>query len=871
MKSTTIIVSLLMYVAGIAGEKEAQPDYLNPDLPFEVRVDDLVSRMTLEEKVSQMMDRAKAISRLNIPEYNWWNECLHGVARAGRATVFPQAIGLAATWNTELMFELADVISTEARAKHHEALQKGDHGRYKGLTYWSPNINIFRDPRWGRGQETYGEDPYLTARMAVAFIKGLQGDHPKYYKLVATAKHYAVHSGPEPLRHEFDAVISKRDLYDTYLPAFKAAIKEAKAYSVMCAYNRYLGDACCGSPALLKDILRRDWDFQGYIVSDCWAIRDFFQNHHVVDTAPEAAALAVKTGTDLNCGNVYDPALLKAAKQGLISEEEIDVAVKRLFLARFKLGMFDPPGMVPYAQIPIDANDSEAHRKLSVRAAQESIVLLKNENRTLPLSRDLKKIAVIGPTANSYEMLLGNYNGIPSSYVTPLQGIRNKLGDEAEVLFEQGCNLAQEGPLEKRLTTKELSSNGKPGLKAEYFKSTDLSGQPFHTLTTELESDNWIWGKPVPGLKRGMDFSVRWTGVITPPATGRWNFKVQGDDGYRLFINGKLLVESWQEQEMTTTANDVHLEEGKSYDFKLEFFQTSGRPHLSVSWELLGVDHFGHAIELAKSADAVIFVGGLTAQLEGEEMPVDFDGFKGGDRTKISLPKVQRNLLKALHQTGKPIVLVLTSGSALAVNWAAEHLPAIVELWYPGQEGGTALADVLFGDYNPAGRLPVTLYKSVEQLPPFEDYHMKGRTYRYFEQEPLFSFGHGLSYTKFEYKNLVVPEKVAFGSNLGISVQVENTGEIAGDEVVQLYIKDLEASVPVPLQSLQGLKRIHLAPGESKLVEFTLSPEQMSLVTEEGKYVLEPGVFVVSVGGSLPGEHLAATASVSKEVLVEQP
>jgi len=444
-----------------AAENDKKPDYLNPELSVAVRVNDLVSRMTLEEKVSQMIDRAEAIERLQIPEYFWWNECLHGVANAGIATVFPQAIGLAATWNTDLMFQIATVISTEARAKHHDFVRRGEFRIFRGLTFWSPNINIFRDPRWGRGQETYGEDPYLTARMGVAFVKGLQGDDPKYFKVISTPKHYAVHSGPEPERHRFDAITDMRDLYDTYLPAFEACVREAGAFSVMCAYNRYMGEACCGSSLLLKEILRDKWGFEGYVVSDCGAIDNIFRDHKIVETAPEAAALAVKSGTDLNCGRVYDPALVEAVKQGFITEEEIDVSVKRLFTARFKLGMFDPPEMVPYARIPIEKNDSEEHRQLSIRAAQESIVLLKNLDNFLPLKKDLKKIAVIGPTADSYTMLLGNYNGTPSRYVTPLQGIKNKVADKAEVVHEQGCNIVKEGAIGHALSSELVSVEGK--------------------------------------------------------------------------------------------------------------------------------------------------------------------------------------------------------------------------------------------------------------------------------------------------------------------------------------------------------------------------------------------------------------------------
>ena len=834
-----------------------------------MRVDDLISRMTLEEKVSQMVDHAKAIPRLQVPEYNWWNECLHGVARAGTATVFPQAIGLAATWNTNLLSEIADVISTEARAKHHDFSKKGDYGRYKGLTFWSPNINIFRDPRWGRGQETYGEDPYLSARMGVVFVKGLQGDDPRYLKVVATPKHYMVHSGPERGRHSFNSVTDKRDFLSTYLPAFKACVREGGAHSVMCAYNRYSGEACCGSSDLLQETLREKLGFNGYVVSDCGAIKDIFTNHKIVETDYEAAALAVRSGTDLNCGSVYDTALIEAVRQGLITEAEIDKSVKRLFTARFKLGMFDPQEIVPYSQIPIDKNDCAEHRRLSIKAAQESIVLLKNSDNILPLEKDLKRIAVIGPTADSYSMLLGNYSGTPSEYVTPLQGIKNKVAANTEVLYEQGCHLYKEGTIPHDLSSDLLGYESKPGLKAEYFYNTTLEGEPFHTRVDELTSSNLIWGALIPQLKRGMDFSIRWTGVFTAPVTGEYNFTVEGDDGYRLSVNDEMLIEDWSDHDFTRKSNHIALKAGEQYNFKLEFFQSSGWPYLAVHWELINVDHVKDAVDLASGADAVIFIAGITAELENEEMFLNIEGFRGGDRTTIGLPAVQENLLKEINKTGKPIILVLTSGSALAVNWANENIPAIIQLWYPGQEGGTALADVLFGDYNPAGRLPVTFYKSVDQLPPFEDYTMKGRTYRYFEDTPLYTFGHGLSYTSFEYSNLDIPVKAKAGDDINITVEVKNTGSYSGDEVIQLYVKDIEASVPVPLISLQGMKRIHLKPGEKQNVEFTLVPGQLAVIKDDGSYVVEPGIFEIAVGGALPETSTSTTRVLVKKIKIK--
>ncbi len=688
--------------------------YWDPNQPVEVRVDDLVSRMTLEEKVSQMIHGAAAIERLGVPAYNWWNECLHGVGRAGIATVFPQAIGMAATWNTDLMHEVAVAIANEARAKHHDALgEDGSCEQYYGLTFWTPNINIFRDPRWGRGQETYGEDPYLTSRMGVEFVRGLQGEDKTYLKLVATPKHYVVHSGPEHERHHFNAEASVRDMQETYLPGFEACVREASAYSVMGAYNRTNGEPCCASSTLLQDILRDAWGFDGYVVSDCGAIGDIYKHHQVVGTAAEAAALAVKSGCDLNCGEVYS-ALLEAVDQDLITEVTIDRTVKRLFTARFRLGMFDPPERVPYAQIPIEVNDSEEHRALALRMAQESIVLLKNADGFLPLEKDLDAIAVVGPNADDDIVLLANYNGMPSHSVTPLQGIRNKVGSSTEVLYAKGC---------------------------------------------EIRSDD-----------------------------------------------------------------------------------TSG---------------FDEAVAVAEQADVVVAVMGLSQLIEGEEGQregVEVGKRSTGDRSDLVLPGVQDALLQALEATGKPLVVVLLNGSAVAVNWAHEHAEAIVEAWYPGEEGGTAVADVLFGDVNPAGRLPVTFYQSVDQLPPFRDYAMAGHTYRFFAGEPLYPFGHGLSYTTFAYRDLRLGDaEVEAGECVDLEVTVVNIGDRAGDEVVQLYVKDEAASVLVPIRQLKGFRRVHLEPGEAQVVRFCMMPMDMAVVSDAGEWVVEPGAFSLFVGGGQPG------------------
>ena len=694
------------------------PAYLDENLSFEERAKDLTARMTLEEKVTQMIYNAPAIPRLGIPAYNWWNEALHGVARAGTATVFPQAIGLAATFDADLLQEIADIISTEGRAKYHESFRKGDHDIYKGLTFWSPNINIFRDPRWGRGHETYGEDPYLTGRLGVAFIKGLQGNDGKYLKSAACAKHYAVHSGPESERHSFDAVVSQKDLRETYLPAFKECVEEADVEAVMGAYNRTNGEPCCGSRTLLKEILRGEWGFKGHVTSDCWAIKDFHEGHMVTKTAPESVALALKNGCDLNCGNMYIN-LLIAHKEGLVSEEDIDRSVIRLMTTRMKLGMFDKPENVPYTSIAYEENSCEAHSDFSVEVAKKTLVLLKNENNLLPLDKEkLRSIAVIGPNADSRTALEGNYCGTSDRYVTVLEGIRAAVGKDTRVYYSQGCHLYKD--------------------------------------------------------------------------------KVQG----------------------------------------------LGQPR----------DSFAEAVSMAERADAVILCLGLDATIEGEEGDTSNE-YASGDKLHLNLPGLQQELLEKVHATGKPIVLVLLSGSALAVTWADRHIPAIVQAWYPGGRGGEAVASLLFGEYSPSGRLPVTFYASTEELPDFHDYAMKGRTYRYMTKEPLYPFGYGLSYTSFEYDALHADKSIKAGEVFNCSAVVKNTGNRASEETVQLYLKDVEASVEVPKWQLRGIRKLYLEPGQQKEVSFTLTPRQMALIDDNGKAVLEPGTFEIYVGGSQPDDR----------------
>ncbi len=861
---------ILLWAAGCGRSPQEAPmfPFQDPDRPLEERIDDLVSRMTLEEKVSQMVHPAAAVERLGIPEYNWWNEALHGVARAGRATVFPQAIGLAATFDDELMFRVATAISDEARAKHHEFVRQGHRGIYQGLTFWSPNINIFRDPRWGRGMETYGEDPWLAGRLAVAFVRGMQGDDEFYLKTVATPKHYAVHSGPEPLRHSFNAVVDERDLQETYLAAFRAGIVDGGAWSVMCAYNRTLGEACCGSPWLLQQILREEWGFRGYIVSDCGAISNIYRRnaHALVDTPAEAAAAGVAAGCDLNCGSVYG-ALVEAVAQGLITEAQIDVSVRRLMEARFRLGMFDPPERVPWARTPYRVNDSPRHGRLALETTRKSLVLLKNEDGLLPLDDRPGTIAVIGPNADDREVLLGNYNGTPSAPVTPLEGIRRRVGRATRVLYEPGCDLAENTPVFLTVPGSALRTRHDgaevPGLRGEYYDNREFAGEPLFVRVDEEIDFNWWEAAPARGMSDD-DFGVRWTGRLVPPAGGTWRLALNGFGGVRLFLEGEKVIEYASIHHPSVRSYRVELEAGREYEIVVEYWDTNSDATMQFLWAGPRPDARERAIEAARQADVVIMCLGLSARLEGEEMRVEVPGFLGGDRTDIRLPAPQEELLQAVTELGKPVVLLLLNGSALAVTWADAHVPAILEAWYPGQAAGTAIAEVLFGDVSPAGRLPVTFYRSVDQLPPFEEYAMAGRTYRYFTGEPLYPFGHGLSYTTFAYADLELPASVPAGAaEVTVSVSVTNTGARAGDEVVQLYLTDLEAEVPVPIRTLAGFRRLHLRPGQTQRVTFTLTPRQLSLVDVHWLRVVEPGTFEVSVGGKQPGFTGTADAATS--------
>jgi beta-glucosidase len=821
-------------------------------------VDDLVARLTLAEKISQIEHAAAPIERLGIPAYNWWNECLHGVARAGLATVFPQAIGLAATWNPTLLNRVAGAISDEARAKHHDAVCRGERGIYTGLTFWSPNINMFRDPRWGRGQETYGEDPYLTARLAVAFVRGLQGDDSRYLKLAATAKHFAVHSGPETERHHFDARVSERDLHETYLPAFEACVIEAGVTSVMGAYNRTNGEPCCASKMLLEQTLRREWGLDGYVVSDCWAINDICGGHHVVKTKEEAVALAVANGCDLICGEAC-PALLQAVKQGLLSESAIDRAVRRLFTIRFRLGMFDPPHDVPYSSIPLERVCCGEHRALALQAARESIVLLKNDG-LLPLRKNLASIAVIGPLADDVAALLGNYHGTPPQAITPVAGVRSAVSPETTVYCAEGCDVAPGLPCLHPVSSANLRPDkpdgGTLGLTAEYYANPRFEGRPAFSRTDQ--AINWFWTKASPlGGQPSDPFAIRWTGWLCPASSGAHRLGVRGSSGYHLLLDGQeLLPYQCNEHEPWTRTVELNLEAARLYRLQVEYINQGQDPQVQLVWSVPGHDLLGEALQAAARAEVVILILGLTPALEGEEMPVRVEGFAGGDRTEIALPRTQQALLESVQQLGKPVVLVLLGGSAIAVTWAAEHVPGIVQAWYPGEQGGKAIADVLFGDYNPAGRLPVTVYRSVGDLPLFTDYRMAGRTYRYFSGQPLYPFGHGLSYSRFEYANLrIEPERIALDGETTVSLDITNVGGRAGDEVIQLYVRYPESKVPRPRQELKAFARLALESGGTKSVAFRLAAQQLAY-REHGGWRVEPGRVGITLGASSADERL---------------
>ena len=881
------ILPALLLIARGSGPQPGVAPYQDPSLPIAKRVDDLVSRMTLEEKVLQMQHTAPAIPRLSIPSYDWWNEALHGVARSGYATVFPQAIGMAATWDIDLVHREAQVIATEARAKYSQAQRDDNHSIYYGLTFWSPNINIFRDPRWGRGQETYGEDPFLTSKLGVAFVTGLQGDDPKYFQVIATPKHYAVHSGPESERHGFNVNVSPYDLEETYLPAFRATIGEGQADSAMCAYNAVDGEPACANTYLLQRTLRDAWRFQGYVTSDCGAVGDITTGHKFTPDNEHGSAVAVRAGTDTTCGNEY-VALVKAVRDGLIKESEIDTAVKRLFTARMRLGMFDPPESTPYNRVPMSEVDSAEHRRLALQVARESMVLLKNRNGVLPLKAGIRKIAVIGPNAESLASLEGNYNGTPSAPVLPLSGLHKRFAGQAEVLYAQGSAYVLELPVPvPRTVFHPGEGENSYGLKAQYFANIDFSGEPVLTRVDPQIQFDWNAASPASGIPMKA-FAVRWSGTLTPPGPGDYTFGIEkthcypcdDHETYRVYLDGKLMNESTVSRDggrSVVQPFQIHFTDTKPHTFRLDYTHQAPlfAAGTTLTWQPPALALRQEAVDVAKQADVVVAFVGLSPDLEGEEMPIHVEGFSGGDRTDIGLPRTQQDLLEALAATGKPLVVVLMNGSALAVNWAHEHADAILEAWYPGEEGGTAIAETLAGDNNPGGRLPVTFYASLDQLPSFDDYSMRNRTYRYFAGRPLDEFGYGLSYADFAYTNLKLSSNsLQAGESLTVEADVRNTAQIAGDEVVELYLgcpagrvcfaPPTRPSSPALLRELKGFMRIHLAPGETRHVTFVLTPRDLSQVTERGEHIVLPGHFAVMVGGSLAeGPHAAAEFDIA--------
>jgi beta-glucosidase len=851
---TTAAIATLT-VAALTFAAEPKPPYLDPTLPLEARAHDLVARMTLEEKASMMENTTPGVPRLGIPKYDWWSEALHGVANADIATVFPQAIGLAAMWDERLHGEIAHVIGVEGRAKFNSYIGTEKEGTtFHGLTFWSPNINIFRDPRWGRGQETYGEDPFLTARLGVAFVRGLQGDDPTYLQAAACAKHYAVHSGPESLRHIIDVKPTEADLYETYFPAFEALVREGHVEIIMTAYNSLNGTPCSINPLLYSNLAR--WGFNGHITSDCGSVGDLIHSYHRATNAAEAEALVLKAGMNVTCGSEA-PGIVDAVKRGLLSEAQVDRQLTPLIRTMLRLGFFDPKDRVPYTRIKPSENDSREHAALALRAARESIVLLKNDG-TLPLDKTaLHRVAVIGPSASSVPVLLGNYNGTPSAPVTVLAGLKAALGPTVQIEYAHGCDYAAIST-----ALRPVASNW---YKGEYFANRDLAGKPVATRwerpirlqVSDPKSDSEKLPEHVPAEA----MSARWSGDIQTTLAGEYQLVVSGRGGFRLKVAGETVIDAWtptpQERHLTVKRR---LPDNTAVPFTLEYAQADGPAELAFEWSTPSADAaMADALSTAKSADVIIFVGGITAQLEGEEMQVPYEGFSGGDREKIELPAVQQQLLEKLQALHKPVVFVNLSGSAVAMPWAAEHLNAIVQSFYPGQAGGTAIAEVLLGDYNPAGRLPVTFYRSTADLPPFAEYRMENRTYRYFNGTPLYPFGFGLSYTKFEYRNLRVAP--ADAHTLSVTVDVTNSGARDGDEVVQLYATPPADSHPREREALCGFSRIHLAKGETRTVSLTVPATALRRwSTEQREYVIPTGAWTFRAGAS--SADLRQTASV---------
>lgn len=855
MKNSSALLVLAL-ISFCACSHKPQYPFQDTTLQIEERVNDLVSRLTLEEKVAQMCSSAPGIERLGIPAYDWQNECLHGVGKVGsyKVTVFPQPIGMAATWDEESIHSMANYTAEEGRAIYQESKRRGEFGSYHGLTYWAPNINIFRDPRWGRGHETFGEDPYLTAVLGMEFVRGLQGDDPHYLKASACVKHYAVHSGPEATRHEFNTEVSTYDLWDTYLPAFRDLVTEAGVTGIMCAYNAYAGRPCCGNDLLMMDILRNKWRFQGYVTSDCGAIDDFYKFHKTHADTISAAIDAVLHGTDLDCiRDITFKTLERAVQEKRIDEKEIDKAVKRLFSIRFKLGMFDPDDRVPYTRIPLSVLESEQHQKHALKMAQQSIVLLKNENHILPLSKDVSRIAVIGPNADARLDLLGNYHGYPSQVTSIVEAIQQKVSPKTKVYHEKMLDYLAVDNFQPCTNTEQYTFHGEPGIYAEYFNNPDFSGDSFTRKQTCID----IHYMGITNLFDRINserFSARYTTVFTPLETGEYMLNLDTDKRFRLSVNNAVCIDALQGKAKAEGKYTMLMEKGKPYQIKLEIVMKGRHGNLSFR---IGKRYSPSMKELAsrvKDADIIVFVGGISPALEGEQNGVSCVGFQDGDRTTIALPEVQTAFMKELQNTGKPVVFVMLTGSAIAIPWEAEHIPAILNAWYGGQSGGTAVSDVLFGDYNPAGRLPVTFYKSDKDLPPFTDYSMEGRTYRYFKKQPLYPFGHGLSYTTFDYKNLSIKEKSSTTDSISVKVDITNSGDRDGEEVSQLYLTHLDKESYLPLRTLKGFKRIFLKTGETKTITFILSPKDLAVNNDFGELTVQPGSVRISVGGGQPGQ-----------------
>ncbi len=869
--SSKLVIALILCLSQLSLVSLAQSKYPFQDykLGFEERVNDLVGRLTLEEKVSQMLNSAPAITRLGVPAHDWWNEVLHGVARTPyKVTVFPQAIAMAATFDVNSLYQMADFSALEGRAVYNKAVLEGKEGsKYVGLTYWTPNINIFRDPRWGRGQETYGEDPFLTASMGDAFVRGLQGDDPKYLKAAACAKHYAVHSGPEPLRHVFDVDVSAYDLWDTYLPAFKKLVVDSKVAGVMCAYNAFRTQPCCGSDVLMVDILRNQWGFKGYVTSDCGAIDDFYKKHKTHKDAESAAVDAVFHGTDVDCGKEAYYALVQAVKDGKITEKQIDVSLRRLFMVRFRLGLFDPAAMVKYAQVPPSELESPAHKAHALKMAQQSMVLLKNENHTLPLKKDLQKIVVLGPNADNAVSILGNYNGNPSELQTVLDGIKKKAGSKTEVVYEKAVNFTNNNILTYQDVKDQYTYRGEKGFRAAYFNNISLTGAPV-AVRQEAKIDHfWQEGEVVAGTTRANDFSARYTTDFKAKADQTLAFELEADNGYRFIINGKVVIDQWVNKKNEIKRFEINTKKDTVYNLVVEFWQGDGQARVRLDVGNYVHTDFSALIEKHNDADVFVFVGGISPQLEGEQMRVDEPGFEGGDRTSILLPAIQTELMKALKASGKPVVFVMMTGSAIATPWESENIPAILNAWYGGQAAGTAVADILFGDYNPSGRLPVTFYKSDQDLPDFNNYTMENRTYRYFKKKPLYGFGYGLSYTTFSYTENKIPVNSVQGKSFPVTVKVTNTGNRFGEEVVQLYVINTNNAIKMPVKALKAFQRIGLEPGANKVLTFNLTPDDLSYVDVSGNKKMLKGKIEISIGGSQADEPNPASGNVLKRTI----